>query len=152
MNKKHVSLLVWFSVLILLTGCRTLLPVKNVIESPFGVDEGNLSLKQVGKQIRLAASKRGWEIRTVDEGHYIGTLNIRAHTAVVDIEFDLKSFSITYRNSTNLRAKCRGGTTKNVSTSLSPKSKCQGVVYIHPNYNQWIRNLEIDIRIRLVNL
>ncbi len=50
-----------------------------------------------------------------------------AHAAVVDIEHDTRSYSIKYRDSTNLNA---------------------GDGMIHSNYNGWIQNLEKAIRVQ----
>jgi hypothetical protein len=57
-----------------------------------------------------------------------GRLALRTHVAVVDIAHDTNSYSIKYRESTNLQAE--GG-------------------MIHKNYNGWIQNLEKGIRTQL---
>lgn len=52
------------------------------------------------------------------------TLKLRGHIAVMDIPYDEQRFSIRYVDSTNLNY---DGTN------------------IHPNFNFWVRNLELDI-------
>ena len=64
-------------------------------------------------------------------GRLTGRLALRQHTAVIDIEHDAKSYSIKYRDSTNLDA--RDG-------------------MIHKNYNNWVQNLDKGIRAQLLNL
>ena len=63
-------------------------------------------------------------------GHIIGTLNIRDHIAIVDITYNSDSYSITYKDSTNLNY---NGTN------------------IHRNYNNWINNLDNAIKVQLSN-
>jgi hypothetical protein len=58
-------------------------------------------------------------------------LNVRADAAVVDVRYSVKSYSIIYRDSTNLEY--RGG-------------------QIHKNYNGWIQNLDREIRNELLQL
>ena len=57
-----------------------------------------------------------------------GTLALRTHVAVVDIQFDSKTYSIKYKDSTNL--------------DYTGNS-------IHKNYNGWIENLDNAIRVQL---
>ena len=60
-----------------------------------------------------------------------GTLNLRSHTAIVDITYDTRTYSIKYKDSTNLGYDGRN---------------------IHSNYNGWIENLDKGIQTQLVNL
>ena len=50
-----------------------------------------------------------------------GTLNLRAHQAVVDIPYDAQRFGIRYLSSSNLDYDGRS---------------------IHRNYNSWVQNLQ----------
>jgi hypothetical protein len=75
-----------------------------------------------------------WEMEVAAPGHIIGTLDLRKHVAVVDITYDTKTYSITYKKSTNLMM---------VSDDGTP-------VGIHPNYNGWIQNLNAAIRQQFV--
>jgi hypothetical protein len=56
-------------------------------------------------------------------------LSLRTHVAVVDVRYSATSYSIVYRDSTNLDY--RGD-------------------QIHKNYNGWIQNLDRDIRNELL--
>ena len=64
-------------------------------------------------------------------GHMVGTLALRTHLAVVDVNYSVKSYSITYNDSISLNY---DGTT------------------IHTNYNSWIQNLHKGITAQLGNL
>jgi hypothetical protein len=80
---------------------------------------------EVQTAILRAGTQLGWQMQAVSPGRISGQIALRTHTAVVDIEHDAKSYSIKYRDSTNLDA--RDG-------------------MIHRNYNGWIQNLEKAIR------
>jgi hypothetical protein len=69
-------------------------------------------------------------MRVARPGQIVGTLNVRSHTAVVDIPYSTKSYSITYSSSQNLKYDEAAGT-------------------IHSNYNGWIQRLENTIRSRI---
>ncbi len=62
-------------------------------------------------------------MKDIAPGHIEAKLPVRAHLAVTDIRFDTKTFSITYKDSVNLRY----DPTKNL---------------IHTNYSSWIQNLQ----------
>ena len=103
-------------------------PVMNVSSSPV---PAGLSGTQVEKGIILGGSERGWIISRIDEGHLLGTLKLRRHVAVVDIRWTPSSYSITYKDSQNLKHR-------------------DGV--IHRNYNKWVRNLDLDIQRALTTI
>ena len=64
-------------------------------------------------------------------GHVLGRLALRTHVAVVDIDYTDRTYSIRYKDSTNLDY---NGTT------------------IHRNYNGWIENLDKAIKAQLTAL
>lgn len=66
----------------------------------------------------------GWEMKKVKTGLIQGTLNLRAHTAVVDIPYSLKSYSVLYVSSKNL--------------------DYDGQM-IHRSYPRWVNNLRAKI-------
>jgi PBP1b-binding outer membrane lipoprotein LpoB len=104
-------------------------PVLNISKAPVQTVSGQkASLDEVGKAITRAGVALGWEMKTVKPGNIIGTLKLRNHLAVVDITYDTQTYSITYKDSTNL--KYNGET-------------------IHKNYNSWIKNLDQGIRTQL---
>jgi len=73
----------------------------------------------------------GWVMTPNDPGLVTGRIVLRGHTAVVDVRYTPKDFSITYKDSTNLDYK-------------------DG--QIHKNYNGWVENLDRDIRANLASL
>jgi len=88
-------------------------------------------MEQVKKAIITAGAGLGWNIKTQSPGHLIGTLNLRKHTAIVDIKYTTENFSINYKDSTNLNY---DGTN------------------IHKNYNGWIQNLEKAIIVQISHI
>ena len=120
------------SVLVLIAaGCRGGMPVYNVTDSPVAASKPNPSVDEVGKAIQKAGAALGWQMKPTKPGHMLATLNLREHTAVADVTYNAKSFSIQYKDSAGL--KYDGQT-------------------IHPQYNNWITNLEKRIRVELTAL
>jgi hypothetical protein len=73
--------------------------------------------QQIRDAIITGATAKRWQVREVGEGHLVAQIFVRSHMAEVDITYDATSYSITYKDSTNLRY---DGT------------------LIHRNYNKWI--------------
>ena len=120
------------SVLVLLAaGCRGNLPVYNVSDAPVAASRANPSLDDVGKAIQRAGAALSWQMRQTKPGHILGTLVVRTHTAVVDVYYNVKSYSIQYKESVNLNYDGRN---------------------IHRNYNMWIEDLDKGIRAQLSTL
>ena len=105
---------------ILLGACRSNQPVLNIANAPVSARSSDYTLEDMDNAITQAGIAFGWEMRPVQPGHMVGTLRIRDHVAVVDIQYNTQTYNIRYKNSTNLKY---DGTN------------------IHPNYNGWIQNL-----------
>jgi hypothetical protein len=117
----------WLLVLLLtaLAAC-TAVPIYDVKGSPIITASGKTpSMQQVQSAILQAGTQLGWQISNDKPGKMTGRLNLRSHQAVVNIDYDTKQYSITYRDSVDLGAK--DGT-------------------IHKNYNSWVQNLDNRIR------
>lgn len=112
-------------VVVLLVGCRTA-DLYNVSNAP-GTSKA-VSMADVEMAIRRAGHGLGWQINPQGPGKAEGILVLRDHRAVVDITYDTKSYSITYKDSSNL--------------NYDGKT-------IHSNYNGWIQNLDKAIRKQL---
>ncbi len=112
--------------LLLFTGCRSG-AVYNVMEHPV---ESKHTQDEVFNGIRKAGMSLGWNIKKVAEGEAVGKLALRTHLAVVSIKYNDKSYSIEYKDSTNLNYDAAKGT-------------------IHSNYNGWIQNLKNAIDAQL---
>lgn len=112
-----------------LSSCRTA-PIRDFTNEP--VPPG-LTIDQVSKAIHSAGNSLGWAMRQKDEGMIIGTLNIRSHMAQVEIPFSRSSYSIRYKDSSNLK--------------FDEQNRS-----IHSNYDGWIQNLNNQIRARLASM
>ena len=120
-----------FASVLLVAGCRTA-PIHNVKDAPVNVPAGKTAtLAGVEQAIVRAGNSLGWQMKVEKPGLIVGTLNLRTHTAVVDIPFTASSYSILYRSSVNLNH--------------------QGDS-IHANYNGWVQNLDQAIRNQLQTL
>ena len=112
------------AIALLVVGCRASTQIYDVQNAPV-VASRALSMTEVEQSIRVAGAGLGWQMVPRGAGSVEGTLLLRTHRAVVDIKYDTKSYSIKYKDSTDLNY--------NGST-------------IHMNYNGWIQNLEKAIR------
>ena len=109
-------------------GCATGQPIYNVESAPIIPPSGkSLSMAEVQQAILRAGTQLGWQMRPEGPGRISGSIALRTHTATIDVEHTTKTYSIRYRDSSNLDA--RDGT-------------------IHRNYNGWIQNLEKAIRVQ----
>ena len=127
MTRKFI-LIAMVLVVALSIGCRSSI-LKNVENAPITFKtENKPPMEQIKKAIITAGAGLGWRMASQSPGHLIGTLNLRKHTAIVDIKYTIENFSITYNSSTNLNY---DGTN------------------IHSNYNGWIQNLEKAINVQV---
>ena len=113
--------------LILCLGASTasfgLQPIQNVDDAPI-VSPNPVSNAQVKTAIANAGTSLGWQMAEIRPGMIQGTLNLRKHTAIVDIPYSATKYSIVYKSSINLDEK-------------------DGE--IHKNYNGWVQNLSKKI-------
>jgi hypothetical protein len=113
----------------LLGGCRTA-PIHNVSDAPVVVAAGKqATTDDVKMAILRAGGNLGWQMTQTGPGLINARIALRGHTASVDVNYNTKTYTITYRDSTNLDA---------------------GGGQIHKNYNGWIENLDRDIRAQLL--
>ena len=112
-----------------LAGCNTLAPISNVDNVTVSAQANKpLSAQDVRAAIVKAGAGLGWIMKDDGPGRLTGILNLRTHTAEVDIPYSANSYAIKYRSSVNLQA--RDGK-------------------IHRNYNGWIQNLTRSINAQL---
>jgi len=127
MNSSRIRVVL--DVALLLAGCTTR-PILNVTDQPVVTSAGKpVSADQVRNAIVKAGNSLGWVMTPVSPGLVNGRLALRDHLAVVDVRYTATTYSITYKDSTNLNY--RDG-------------------QIHKNYNGWIENLDRDIRNELL--
>ncbi len=132
MKIAHLKRVAFVAMIVLtmgLIGCVTQ-PVYNVENSPINASS-SVSTAKIKKAIISAGAERGWAMKEVKPGLIVATLFARKHKAVVDIHYNTKSYSITYKDSVAL--KYDGSS-------------------IHKRYNGWIQNLDRQIQIRLSSL
>lgn len=111
-----------------LAGC-TVAPIMNVSDVAATSASGQaLSHDQVRSAIIRAGAALGWQMKDEGANMLVGTLQLRKHTAVVEIPYSAKGYSIKYRSSINLDEKDGN---------------------IHKNYNGWIQNLTRGINSQL---
>ena len=110
--------------------CMRCGPIQNVTDAPVTSASGKpMSVEEVRKSIVRAGVTLGWKMSSDAPCKVTGTLNVRKHTAVVEIPYSARSYSILYKSSANLD---------------------EGDGQIHNNYNGWIKNLAKGIDAQLV--
>ena len=128
MSFRYLLLVVVFATV---AGC-TSAPIRNVSDGPVVTGSGKaVTAEQVRAAIVGAGKGLGWSMTPADPGLVVGRITLRGHTAVIDVRYTPKTFSIQYKDSTGLNY--QNG-------------------QIHKNYNGWVDNLERDIRGNLLAL
>jgi hypothetical protein len=127
----RVRALIVAAILAVAAGC-TSRPVLNVVAEPVVVSPGKTATSDnVRHAIMRAGAGLGSTMRPTSPGVVNGSLNLRTHGAVIDVEYNAKSYNVVYRSSTNLDAQSS---------------------QIHKNYNGWIENLNHAIRRELLRV
>jgi len=132
-NRSLNQLIFLVVIMVLFVGCRTMQPVFNVETANINTVSGKEpKLEDVTRAIVSAAgsSTPPWNMQVVKPGHIVATLHNRRHMAQVDIQYTTKGYSITRKDSAELKYDAEKGT-------------------IHPNYNNWIQYLDNTIQIKL---
>ena len=114
----------------MLLGACTSKPILNVKDAQVSAGK-TLQASEVRKAIGVAGATLGWQVIDLKPGLAQGTLNLRNHTAVVEIPYTATSYSILYKSSVNLG---------------------EGGGDIHRNYNGWIQFLDNSIKAELARL
>jgi hypothetical protein len=115
-------------VAITVAGCATA-PIMNVTNATVVSANGKtLTADQVKAAIVRAGVGLGWQVNEAGPGLLVASIALRKHTAEIEIPYSATSYSIRYKNSTNLN---------------------QQGDQIHKNYNGWITNLHRGITTQL---
>ena len=130
MNAKLAMVLVLGLSFAGLVGCRTA-PVYNVVDAPVVTDKKGYTLDDMKKAIVRAGGTLGWQMTDMGSNNIQGTLHLRSHMAQVDIPYTKESYSILYKDSSDLNY--------------------DGEI-IHRNYNGWVQNLDRAIKVQLDTL
>lgn len=88
----------------------------------------SLTAAEVKKSIIKAGARRGWTVKETGPGELTAMIHVRTHTATITITYTANSYSIMYKDSTNLKYKDGD---------------------IHRNYNKWVTFLKSDIDLEL---
>jgi hypothetical protein len=128
MKLKSLGVIFLILTTLLFAGCRTS-PVYNVSDAALPAQDA--TEKDIARAIITAGGSLGWVMKQKEPGHIIGSLHIRDHVAIVDVRYDNEKYSITYKDSSNL--------------------KYDGT-QIHSNYNGWITNLSNAINNQVMML
>ena len=121
-NIRAAIVVLGFSLALTLGACTTK-PIFNVTDSQISTGKV-LQASQVRQAIVTAGATLGWKIVELKPGLLQGTLNLREHTAVVEIPYTTMTYSILFKSGINLND--RDG-------------------QIHKNYNGWVQNLDRGI-------
>jgi hypothetical protein len=132
MNRRYFSIVGAVAAFVLLTAFGAGAPIYNVKDSPIPANQA-ATMENIQKAIVRAGLTLGWQVVAREPGKLEAILVLRKHRAVVDITYDTKTFSITYKDSTNIDYDAQNKT-------------------VHSNYNGWIQNLEKGIRIQVQTL
>ncbi|MGF1692700.1 hypothetical protein [Photobacterium kagoshimensis] len=125
---KFIKGLIIAAVLTSVVGCSRTHPVLNVENAPVSY---NVKVDQVRSAILQSGADRGWIMQETKPGTIRGEITKRTHKAVIDVEYNAKTYSIHYVSSENLQYE-------------------NGE--IHRNYNRWVNNLDVDIKKKLATL
>jgi hypothetical protein len=110
------------------SGCQRTVPVQNVADTPVYVPPGEEGRDVIREAIFAGGRAKGWRMSEPEPGHIVGTVDVREHSASVDILYDADSYRIDYKDSSNL---------------MYDGSN------IHRNYNKWVTLLDRQIQVNL---
>lgn len=131
-NRSLKQLIFLVVIMVVFVGCRTT-PVFNVENADINtVSSKEPTLEDVTRAIVSASANSNppWNMQVVKPGHIVATLHNRTHMAQVDIQYTTKGFSITRKDSSNLKYDAEKGT-------------------IHTGYNKWVQLLQSNIGAKL---
>ena len=106
---------------------RALEPIYNVVDHPLPASAQRLSMEEIRRVIMAAGAQRQWLFEVAGPDALLASQDARGYTAKVKVTYSQKAYSISL-----------------VATNLEQSGN-----EIHRKYNQWVRNLEKDIEVRL---
>jgi hypothetical protein len=113
---------------------RTSVPIVNFDDVAVSTgSNAKLSAAQVGESIKTAAQAKTWTVSPAGDNKMTATLQVRGkHTVVIEIPYSATSYSLLYKDSSNMKHEVEGGTP-----------------VIHPFYNKWVATLKDGIQMEL---
>lgn len=113
--------------LFIVTPAMAVQKIKTVNEEISSFTSKPISAASVEKAFKTCSSARGWRFKRLAPGKLIGQLNVRSkHYVEVEVAYNSKAYSISYRKSKNMRYNAKENT-------------------IHKRYNSWVSNLSNDV-------
>ena len=130
--KTRFLLLLLIALLAVAAGCRR---TSNVATPSGGAAaataQASFSAQDMREAILKGCADKNWRAVETDANTIEATNTVRGkHTVVVSIPYTAASYSINYKSSSN----------------MGYKAKSDGSFSIHPNYNNWVGNLDKAIR------
>jgi hypothetical protein len=137
MKPLKFAVLIFATILSLNAIAREAVAIVNHDNIPVATNSGKTpSAEQIKQAIVTAAGTKSWSITPQTNGRLLATLHVRGkHTVVTEIAYASDKYSLTYKDSTDMKYGERDG---------------QAV--IHPFYNKWVLELKEAIRIELLKL
>ena len=130
---------VLFALTLLVSGsvlARPPVPMTEVVEQSVVTTSGKtLTIEEIQQATRTAAEGRKWVVSQQPDGNLVASLswNANKHMIVVTIAFTPERYSITYKDSINMRY-----------------GKEDEKPVIHPHYNKFVGELRDLIRVELM--
>ena len=122
------------------SACSTTRPLYNVEDQPITQLSRPLTLKQIEVRILDAGKIMNWRLRRMERGKIRGLLTInQRHSAMVNVDYDQRAFSISYKSSHLLSA-----------GKAAKDEPFEGQFVIHRKYNSNVRALEQSIKQELL--
>jgi hypothetical protein len=127
-----------------ITGCAKTAPIIDFPHQQIKrFDNKTLTHQDVQNAIRRAADEIGWRVEPGESGHIIATFIVRSeHVVVVDISYTSDEYSITYKDSQNMKYRPAGDSRQIAGTG---GTIIQHQATIHPHYNKWVRQFNDEI-------
>ena len=131
--------------ILFITGCVSIIPLKNIDDQVIGRD---LSEQQVKEAIHSGVEAAGWTIENEGPGKILATYMIRSHTVAVNIRYTENNYSINYAYSNNMKVYCSDKEkARGVVIAKWPEESCGGArpQLIHAAYEKWVEELKSEI-------
>lgn len=119
-----------YTATLVLAGCGGTNPVLKAQDSEIHVNQGKVSITAVRNAIIRAGQQKGWRMRIVSNSKILATMRREGYMAKTEIKYSPRSYTIKYKDSSNM--KYDGDN-------------------IHSYYNEWVEQLDDEIKSQLQN-
>ncbi len=129
---KRTLLLLVFALALFAVACRPGRPIGAfAYDVPTAAAHKPITLQQMQDAILKACVTHNWQAREIQPNLIEASIVVRGkHHVTVSIPYTATHYSIKYKSSVNMEY----------------KTKKDGTTVIHPNYNNWVANLDQSIR------